>query len=89
MVSVEAARCTGGATGHFEIIFVRMKETGPNLESRERFTWQPPTTIVQLAFRADEAAGSSRFGDIDHAPIWSSRRMDTERKKNYQPWRAP
>ena len=37
IVSVDASHCAAKATGTFDIVFVREKETAPDLEFRERF----------------------------------------------------
>jgi hypothetical protein len=36
VVSVDATRCAANATGHFEIVFSRLKEIGPDIEFREQ-----------------------------------------------------
>ena len=64
VVAVDAAHCAAEATGTFEIVFVREKETGPDLEFRERFVWRAPSVKVQVDFAADEAVQSYR---IDNA----------------------
>jgi hypothetical protein len=64
VVSVDAAQCTAKATGTFEIVFVREKETGPDLEFRERFVWRAPSVKVQVDFAADEAVQSYRIDNV-------------------------
>jgi hypothetical protein len=54
-VTVDASRCAANAQGHFVIGFSRLKETGPDMDFRERFTWQPPAVYVAVEFWADEA----------------------------------
>jgi hypothetical protein len=54
VVSVDASRCTATA-GYFEIGFSRLKDTGPELEFRERFRWSSPAVSVSVDFAADEA----------------------------------
>jgi hypothetical protein len=54
-VSVDASRCAVNSTGHFEIVFLRLKETGADLEFREQFTWRPPAVKVEVVFAPDEA----------------------------------
>src|SRR5262245_3500151 len=39
VVTVDASRCAANSTGTFEIGFSRLKETGREIEFRERFTW--------------------------------------------------
>ncbi len=63
VVSVDASHCPANATGTFDIVFVREKETAPDLEFRERFLWRAPSVRVQVDFAADEAVQSYR---IDH-----------------------
>jgi hypothetical protein len=63
VVSVDASQCAANSTGHFEIVFTRLKETGPDLDFRERFAWQPPAVNVAVDFAADEAVQRYR---IDH-----------------------
>jgi hypothetical protein len=53
-VSVDASRCATTA-GSFEIVFLRQKETGLEVEFREQFTWRSPSVTVAVDFWADEA----------------------------------
>ncbi|HEY2137202.1 MAG TPA: hypothetical protein VGH49_15025, partial [Xanthobacteraceae bacterium] len=55
VVSVDASRCAESSTGTFEIVFTRLKETGPDSEFRQRFGWQPPSVKAGVDFWADEA----------------------------------
>jgi hypothetical protein len=64
VVSVDAAHCAAKAAGTFEIVFVREKETGPDLEFRERFVWRVPSVKVQVDFAADESAQSYRIDNV-------------------------
>jgi hypothetical protein len=64
VASVDAAHCVANATGTFEIVFVREKETGPDLEFRERFVWRAPSVKVQVDFAADEAVQSYRIDNV-------------------------
>ena len=64
VVSVDASHCAAKATGTFEIVFVREKETGPDLEFRERFVWRAPSVKVQVGFAADEAVQSYRIDNV-------------------------
>ena len=57
VVSVDASRCANDSAGHFEIVFVRLKGIGLDIEFRERFAWTPPTVTVAVDFWADEAVG--------------------------------
>jgi hypothetical protein len=63
VVSVGALHCAAKTTGTFEIVFVREKETAPDLEFPERFVWRAPSVKVQVDFAADEAVQSYR---VDH-----------------------
>jgi hypothetical protein len=64
VVAVDAAHCAANATGTFEIVFVREKEIGPDLEFRERFVWRAPFVKVQVDFAADEAVQSYRIDNV-------------------------
>jgi hypothetical protein len=64
VVAVDAAHCAAEATGTFEIVFVREKETGPDLEFRERFVWRAPSVKVQVDFAADEAVQSYTIDNV-------------------------
>ena len=64
VVAVDAAHCAANATGTFEIVFVREKEIGPDLEFRERFVWRAPSVKVQVDFAADEAVQSYRINNV-------------------------
>ena len=64
VVSVDASECTAIGTGTFEIVFVREKETAPDLEFREQFVWRAPFVNVQLDFAADEAVQSYRIDNV-------------------------
>lgn len=64
VVSVDASHCAANSTGHFEIVFTRLKETGPDLDFRERFAWQPPAVNVAVDFAADEAVQRYRIDNI-------------------------
>jgi|SRR5580704_5947835 hypothetical protein len=64
VVSVYALHCAAKATGTFEIVFVREKETAPDLAFRERFVWRSPSVKVQVDFAADEAVQSYRIDNV-------------------------
>jgi uncharacterized protein len=64
VVSVDAPDCTAKATGTFDIVFVREKETAPDLEFRERFVWRAPSVNVQIDFAPDEAVQSYRIDNV-------------------------
>ena len=55
-VTVDASRCAASSGGAFEIGFRLLKETAPDLDFKERFTWRPPMVKVAVDFAFDEAA---------------------------------
>jgi len=64
IVSVDASRCAANSAGHFEIVFMRLKEVGIDVEFRERFKWRPPAVKVEVGFAADEAVQRFRLDNI-------------------------
>src|SRR5581483_5036324 len=64
VVSVDAPQCAASATGTFDIVFIREKETAPDLEFRERYVWRPPSVKVTIGFAADEAVQSYRIDNV-------------------------
>jgi hypothetical protein len=54
VLSVDAFRCAT-TSGRFAIGFSRLKETAPDMDFREQFTWQAPSVTVSVDFWADEA----------------------------------
>ena len=64
VVSVNASHCPANATGTFDIVFVREKETAPDLEFREQFVWRAPSVNVRIDFAADEAVGGYRIDNV-------------------------
>jgi len=62
-LDVDASRCTNHS-GRFEINFVRLKETAPDLPFSEQFIWRPGTTQVSLFFWADEAVLAYSIGAV-------------------------
>jgi hypothetical protein len=56
-VSVDGTGCVANSAGYFEIVFIRLKETGLDLEFRERFAWVSPSVKVAVDFWADESVG--------------------------------
>jgi hypothetical protein len=67
VLSVDASRCAT-ASGQFGIVFSRLKETGPEIEFRERFTWKPTLIEVSTVFAADEAVEGYWLYDIAPCP---------------------
>ena len=70
VLSVDASACAT-ASGQFKILFSRLKENGPELDFRERFTWRPGQVEVSVDFWADEAV--ERFWLDTVAPCPCSR----------------
>ena len=66
-VLVDASRCTTTA-GNFEIGFSGLKEIGPDLEFREKFTWSPPSVEVRVDFWADEAVQGYWIDSVQACP---------------------
>lgn len=64
VVSVDPSHCAAKATGTFDIVFVREKETAPDLEFRERFAWRAPSVRVQVDLDRDEAVQSYRIDSV-------------------------
>jgi hypothetical protein len=64
VVSVDASHCAANSIGTFDIVFVREKESAPDLEFREHFVWRAPSVKVQVDFAADEAVQSYRIDNI-------------------------
>ena len=68
VVSVDTSRCVANSKGHFEIVFSRLKEIGPEIEFREQFIWSPPSVMVGTDFAADEAVERYRIDNITACP---------------------
>jgi hypothetical protein len=54
-VMVDAARCMPNASGSFDLGMSRLKETGYEVDFRERFVWHAPVVTIGVDFWADEA----------------------------------
>lgn len=67
VVSVNASQCAT-TVGSFELGFSRLKENGPEVDFRERFTWQPPSVSVSVDFWADEAVESYWLNNVAPCP---------------------
>ena len=63
VIAVDASRCAA-TSGRFDITFVRMKETGPDVSFTERFTWAPGKAEVAVDFWADEAVAEYTISHI-------------------------
>ena len=68
IVSVDASRCVGNSGGHFEIVFTRLKELGPEIEFREQFIWLLPLVKVEVDFAADEAVEAYWIDNVAACP---------------------
>jgi len=64
VVSVDASRCVAQSRGHFEIVFLRLKEAAPDMEFRERFNWLSPSVDIRVDFSADESVGRYRIENV-------------------------
>ena len=62
-MAVDAAQCAA-TFGRFDINFVRLKETAPDLAFTERFAWAPGKVEVAVYFWADEAVFEYSVGHI-------------------------
>jgi hypothetical protein len=68
IVSIDASRCPAKSAGYFEIVFLRLKENGPDLEFREEFVWTAldwlPSLKVEVDLAADEAIDRYWFDTV-------------------------
>jgi hypothetical protein len=64
VVTVDASECATNSGGHFDIIFLRLSETAPDLEFRQRFAWSPFSQNIALDFGADEAVADYRVENV-------------------------
>ena len=64
VVSVDTSRCATSSRGAFDIVFSRLKETGPDVEFRQRFDWLSPSVTVEVDFWADEAVAGYWIDNI-------------------------
>ena len=67
VLSVDASRCAT-TSGHFGIVFSRLKETGPDIDFQEQFMWKPDLVEVSIDFWADEAVERYRLSNIAACP---------------------
>jgi hypothetical protein len=68
VVSVDASGCATNSQGHFDIVFSRLKETGPDIEFRQRFMWRTPSVTVEVDFWADEAVQGYWLDNVAPCP---------------------
>jgi hypothetical protein len=67
-VTVDASRCAADAWGHFEIVFTRLQEFGPDSEAAEDFIWVAPEVTVAVYFAPTEAVERYRIGAVTPCP---------------------
>jgi hypothetical protein len=70
VLSVDASRCATGA-GPFEILFFRLKESGPDLAFRQRFMWRLASVEISVDFWADETVELYEVDDVAACPCRS------------------
>jgi hypothetical protein len=68
VVAVDASRCAAHSRGHFEIVFTRLQEFGPDSESAEEFIWAAPEVRVTVDFAPGEAIERYRIGAVTPCP---------------------
>jgi len=68
VVAVDASRCTADAWGHFQIVFTRLHEFGPDTESAEHFIWVAPEVTAAVNFAPSEAVERYRIGMVTPCP---------------------
>jgi hypothetical protein len=68
IVSVDTSGCLANSEGSFDIGFSRLKEVGPEIAFRERFTWHSPSVAVEVSFWADEAVERYWIAHIASCP---------------------
>ena len=66
-LSVDASPCAT-TSGRFEILISRLKETAPDSDFVEQFTWKPNAVEVSIDFAADESVQDYRLGRVDACP---------------------
>jgi hypothetical protein len=64
VVTVDTSECSLNSGGHFDIVFMRLSENGPDLEFRQRFAWSPFSQNIALDFAADEAVAQYRIENV-------------------------
>jgi hypothetical protein len=68
-LSVDASICAASAGGRFDVVFIRLKETAPDLEFREHFSWgATPVVNVEVDFSADEAVERFWIDNVTPCP---------------------
>ena len=67
ILTADASRCST-ASGQFDVQFTRLKETAPDLQFMERFTWVSGQSEVSLDFWWDEWLEDNRIISIAPCP---------------------
>jgi hypothetical protein len=67
ILSVNATECAS-TSGPFDIGFLRMKESAPDLIFIERFTWKPKQVEVSVTFWEDEAVADHWINNVPTCP---------------------
>jgi hypothetical protein len=71
-VSVDESNCAGASSsGLFSLGFLRLAESGADLEFKEPFIWRGGETAVRVEFWADEAVGRHWIADVAACPCRS------------------
>lgn len=68
VVAVDASRCAADSRGHFEIVFTRLQEFGPDTQSSEDFTWATPEVTIAINLAPSEAIEHYRIGMVTACP---------------------
>jgi hypothetical protein len=66
-LAVDASHCAT-TSGQFDIVFTRLKDSTPDLQFIERFTWAPGQTAVSLDIWWDEWVQDYRLGRVAPCP---------------------
>jgi hypothetical protein len=69
-VSANATPCAA-SSGFFSLGFLRLSESGADLEFTEPFIWRGSETAVRVEFWVDEAVGSYWIADVAICPCRS------------------
>ena len=64
IVTADTADCAVNSGGFFDIVFMRLSETAPDLEFRQSFSWSPFVQNIALDFAADEAVAQYQIENV-------------------------
>jgi hypothetical protein len=67
VLDAEVSRCST-TSGQFQIEFTRLKESAPDMQFVEHFTWTPGRSRISLDIWWDEWVQHYRIGDIAPCP---------------------